>query len=142
MKITKENIDKFVAAAEAYFKSLGDDGGHIEDDVLTMGAGDEVVCLLTPDELVGNRTSCGSSGNVCFDNEVAAFLKSKGVERVIVGVYQDEFSEGENMVINGGAVPIPFGDDSEALSDMIRDRGGSWRDDDCRVDGWSTYESE
>ena len=144
MKITKKNIGMFAAAAEEFLSRMPgfSTGDKLGEDILMMGAGDEIVCLLTPDELVGNRTACGTTGNVCFDEAVAEFLKSKGVEHVLVGVAQDEFVESEDMVINGGAVPIPFGEDSVTLSDMISERGGSWRDDSCFDDGWSTYESE
>lgn len=143
MRVTKQNVGTFAAAAEEFFSKMPStrDADSFREDVLMMGAGDEIVCLLTPDELVGNVTACGRGNEVSFDEAVAAFLKSKGVQQVLVGMAHDPDGF-DDMYVCGGAVPIPFGPDSEALSNMIAELGGSWRDDGCQVAGWSTYESE
>lgn len=176
MKITLENVGGLIKAAED-FLAAHPQGELLRDSVLGMGAGDETVCLLTPDELLDNQTACGG-GKPCFDEKVVEFLKSQGVQQVLVGVIdwegwtvtdlQTKDCGEPNLVIAGGAVPIPFKgamvsdyqkwftkkelDDiqeydeeditpSFVLSQMIGYRNGSWREDSC-IEGWSSYESE
>jgi hypothetical protein len=172
MKITRQDIGRLEKAAKDFIRKHPS-GKILEYDVLGMGSGDETVVLLTLEELEGNSTICGSNNTVDFTSNVIAFLKSQGVENVLVGVIGPEAvqdTDDEIGLIAGGAVPIPFEgsvvDDwrdwfpngnqyisemvadgrvpspAEVLSEMISENGGSWRADNCNVEGWSTYESE
>ena len=98
------------------------------------------ICLLTLEELEGWGTVCGSLTNKCFHRDVIDFLLLRGVKFAIVGIIPDE-DDPTNYLIAGGALPLPFGDESAELSDLINTYDGSWRDD-CCIEGWSSYESE
>jgi hypothetical protein len=165
MILTEQDIPRLNYAAEEFIENHPE-GEKLRDAVDIMGSGEETLCLMTLDELEGNGTVCGSGEPGCFDKDVIAFLRSQGVESVLVGVTTEDT---DVPLIAGGAVPIPFYgttvDDwrdwfpegnqylseraadcaaispSAVLSEMISERGGSWRDDDC-IEGWSSYESE
>jgi hypothetical protein len=167
VKLTANDIPRVAKAAED-FVANHHKGQEIGESVLRMGSGDETLCLLTPDELDGNSTICGTGANACFSGQVIAFLKDYGVEHVLVGVITEGEDEEDDLAIAGGAVPIsyegvytnwkkwfPNGDsylqecenegddisDSMVLSMLVANNDGSWRDD-CCVTGWSAYESE
>ena len=159
MRITKDNIKQFEDALEKWVQD-NPRLSFLVTDALEMGAGDETMVMLTPDELMGNQLICGGPAREhCFDEKVIEFLKDRGVKFVIVGLILDDFEETGLYLVVGGAVPIPFDDisfdaskwikdvdgvmsSSDILSRMLDDRNGSWRNDGCNEPGWSTFESE
>ncbi len=89
------------------------------------------------DELVAFGTRCGEIGNRSFTDKVVNFLKSKGVEFVVV-VVDKELPEIASL-----AAPLNFDNgDADEFSEMIAENGGSLRPDPSRAEGWSNFESE
>lgn len=97
------------------------------------------VIALTPDELLGNGTVCGSVGNQCFTSKVVDFLKSNGVEEVFTSLMYDD--QIKSYSITGASIKLAQ-NKAKQLSNLIGMGDGSWRDDLGHARGWSSFESE
>ena len=60
MRITKDNIQPLVDALEKWTQE-NPRLSFLVGDALMMGSGDETAVLMTPDELLGNQSICGSA---------------------------------------------------------------------------------
>jgi hypothetical protein len=100
---------------------------------------------LDSDALQYVGSACGSVGNRVFSNALlVGYLREKGVHEFLGIIYDpDAATTYDHGSIPLASIAVPLaGKDARKVEALASRSGGSFRQEDSRVRGWSVYESE
>lgn len=109
---------------------------EIEDQAEDHNGGP--LCLLAPDEILGESTICGSIGSKCFNQQVIDFMKENNATKIFV---VPSYDSGARRWDIAGAVVNISGQAGEDLGNLVEANGGSWRAE-ANDHPWTGFESE